>query len=61
MGLIEQLQRFSVIDAHAHNWSLFADTAYLGECLDRFALRGIVILSNLTGGYDPTPEEIVQS
>ena len=61
MGLIEELQRFRVIDAHAHNWSLFADTAYLSECLDRFALRGIVILSNLTGGYDPTPKEIVQS
>ena len=39
MGLIEELQRFRVIDAHAHNWNLFADTAYLTECLDRFARR----------------------
>lgn len=61
MGLIEELQRFRVIDAHAHNWNLFADTAYLVECLDRFALKGIAILSNLTGGFDPTPAEIAQS
>ena len=61
MGLIEELRRFRVIDAHAHNWSLFADTAYLQACLDRFELKGIVMLSNLTGGYDPTPAQIAQS
>ena len=61
MGLIDQLARFRVIDGHAHNWSHFADTDYLRTCLDRFSLRGIVILSNLTGGFDPSPEEVAQS
>ncbi len=61
MGLIDELARFRVIDAHAHNWSHFADTDYLRACLDRFSLRGIVILSNLTGGFDPSPEEVSKS
>ena len=61
MGLIEELQRFRVIDAHAHNWSLFAETDYLVECLDRFQLKAMVILSNLTGGYDPEAEDIEES
>ena len=29
MGLIDVLRRFRVVDAHAHNWNLFADTAYM--------------------------------
>ena len=29
MGLMDELSAFKVIDAHAHNWSLFADTGYL--------------------------------
>jgi uncharacterized protein len=61
MGLIDELRRFRVVDAHAHNWNLFADTAYMRECLDRFDLQGIVILSNLTGGFDPEPHEIEAS
>ena len=59
--LMDQLRRFRVIDAHAHNWSHFADADYLRECLDRFELRAMVILSNLTGGYDPGPEAVEQS
>jgi predicted TIM-barrel fold metal-dependent hydrolase len=58
MALMEELRRFKVIDAHAHNWSLFADTEYLSTCLDRFNLDGMIILSNLTGGGDPTPEQV---
>jgi hypothetical protein len=42
---MKELAHFRVIDAHAHNWSLFANTAYLIECLDRFDLRGIAILA----------------
>ena len=61
MGLSAELQRFRGIDAHAHNWSLFAETDYLVECLDRFGLKARVILSNLTGGYDPGPEGIEES
>ncbi len=59
--LMDQLRRFRVIDAHAHNWSHFADADYLRECLDRFELRAMVMLSNLTGGYDPSPDEVEQS
>ncbi len=29
--------------------------------MDRFALRGLVVLSNLTGGFDPTPAQVTQS
>ena len=60
MGLMDELSAFKVIDAHAHNWSLFADTGYLTECLDRFDLDGMIILSNLTGGGDPTPLEVAK-
>ena len=59
--LMDQLRCFRVIDAHAHNWSHFADADYLRESLDRFELRAMVILSNLTGGYDPSPDAIEQS
>ncbi|MBT3379248.1 MAG: amidohydrolase [Lentisphaerae bacterium] len=58
MGLIEELQRFRIIDMHVHNWSLFADTAYLVECLDRFELDALVILSNLNGGQEPSAEQV---
>ena len=58
MGLIDTLRRFRVVDAHAHNWSQFADNAYLAECMDRFELEGLVLLSNLTGGFMPNPEEV---
>ena len=58
MSLLDELQRFRVIDAHAHNWSLFADTEYFARCLDRFDLKAIALLSNLTGGYDPEPDEV---
>ncbi len=61
MGLIDELGAFRVIDGHAHNWSHFADSQYLRTCLDRFALQGIAVLSNLTGGFDPTPDEVSQS
>ena len=58
---MDHLRRFRVIDAHAHNWSHFAHADYLRECLDRFELRAMVMLSNLTGGYDPSPDEVEQS
>ena len=58
MSLLDELQRFRVIDAHAHNWSLFADTEYFARCLDRFDIKAIALLSNLTGGYDPEPDEV---
>lgn len=58
MELIEELRRFRVIDMHVHNWSLFADTPFLKECLDRFELEAIVILSNLNGGQEPSPEQV---
>ncbi len=61
MGLMDQLQRFSVIDAHAHNWNRFIDSDYLRTCLDRFDLKGMVILSNLTGGFDPLPDQVHES
>ncbi|MDA0745259.1 MAG: amidohydrolase family protein [bacterium] len=61
MGLMEEYNRFRVIDAHAHNWSLFAKTDYLVDCLDRFRLEGMIILSNLTGGGDPTSEQVIQA
>ena len=59
MGLMDELNRFRVVDVHVHNWSTFANTAYLVECLDRFRLEGMVILSNLVGGTDPTAEQII--
>lgn len=61
MGLIDELRRFRVIDVHIHNWSLFADTDYLVECLDRFGLAGVVVLSNLAGGPEPAPEQVAAS
>jgi len=61
MDLIAELSRFRVIDVHIHNWSLFADTAFLVECLDRFRLDAVVTLSNLQGGPEPSAEQIVQS
>ena len=62
MGLIEELRKFRVIDAHAHNWSLFADNAFTAECLDRLhQLEAVVMLSNLNGGRYPTAEQISES
>lgn len=61
MDLIDELSRFRVIDVHVHNWSLFADTAFLVECLDRFGLEAIVVLSDLRGGVEPTPEQVTAS
>ena len=60
MGLIDTMHQFRVIDAHAHNWNLFADTDYLSECLDRFQLAGLILLSNLNGGGLPTPEQVTE-
>ena len=61
MGLMEELRQFRVVDAHVHNWSLFADTAYLIGCLDRFGLDAMVMLSDLNGGYLPTTEQVAES
>ena len=61
MELMAELNRFRVVDAHVHNWSLFANTAYLTECLDRFRLEAMVILSDLTGGTDPTADQVTAS
>ena len=59
MALIDALRRFRVIDAHVHDWSFFADGDYLVECLHRYELDGMVMLSNLNGGGDPTPQEVM--
>ena len=61
MALMNELHRFRIIDAHAHNWSLFGDMDYLAQCLDRFQLRAIVVLSDLRGGGNPSPEQIKES
>lgn len=61
MGLIDELRRYRVIDVHIHNWSLFTDSGYLVECLDRFGLAGVVVLSNLAGGPEPTAEQVAAS
>ena len=61
MSLIDELHRFHVVDAHVHNWSLFSDTEYLITCLDRFRLEAVVVLSDLTGGGDPRPDQIAAS
>ncbi len=61
MDLINALHQFRIIDGHAHNWNLFAKTDYLVDCLDRYGLNGMIILSNVTGGGDPTPEQVEKS
>ncbi|HIE51849.1 MAG TPA: amidohydrolase [Armatimonadetes bacterium] len=47
-----------IIDAHVHNWSVFADPKVLIQALDRFAIDWVVLLSDLTGGPYPAPEEV---
>lgn len=61
MGLMNELRRFRVIDAHVHDWSLFANHDALVAYLDRYELEGMVMLSNLKGGGDPTPEQVVEA
>ncbi len=61
MALMDELKCFRVIDAHVHNWSLFADTAFLVDRLDHFGLEAMVMLSNLNGGGDPTAEQVTES
>ena len=61
MGLIDELKEYRVIDAHVHDWSLFADHDYLVECLDRYELDGMLMLSNLNGGGDPTAEQVAEA
>jgi len=47
-----------IIDAHAHNWSIFAEAKVLHQALERFEVDWIVLLSDLTGGVYPSAEEI---
>ena len=61
MECLDTLNQFRVVDAHAHNWNLFGDNTYLATCLDRFRLEGLVLLGNLTGGYDPSPDQVAAS
>ena len=61
MGLMEELRSFRIVDAHAHNWGLFSDTGYLSECLDRFGLHAVALLSDLRGGEVPGPSKIEES
>lgn len=61
MALMDELYRFRIVDAHVHNWQQFSDTDYLARCLDRSGLSGMVVLSDLRGGFYPSPEQIEES
>jgi predicted TIM-barrel fold metal-dependent hydrolase len=61
MGLMEELKQFRIVDAHVHNWGLFSDADYLGECLDRFDLHAVGLLSDLRGGGNGGPTRIEKS
>ena len=62
MGLMEEeLRRFRIVDAHVHNWSLFDDTDYMAECLDRFGVDAVGLLSDVQGGGNPDPAQIEAS
>ena len=51
-----------IIDAHAHQWSLFADIEAVRRFLDRTPeLRWLVLASDLRGGYYPSEVEIAES
>jgi hypothetical protein len=51
-----------IIDAHAHQWNVFQDISVLKRFLDRNPdLRWVLLLSDLRGGYWPSPEEIEAS
>jgi predicted TIM-barrel fold metal-dependent hydrolase len=61
MGVMEELRRFRIVDAHVHNWSLFSDTDYMAECLERFGLHAVALLSDVRGGGNPDPAQIEKS
>lgn len=51
-----------IIDAHAHQWNLFADMANFRKFLDRNPeVHWLVLASDLRGGYYPSPEEVAES
>lgn len=51
-----------VIDAHAHQWNVFQDINVLKRFLERRTeLHWVLLLSDLRGGYWPTPAEIQAS
>ena len=51
-----------IIDAHVHQWNLFADPANLRRFLDRNEeVRWLILASSLRGGYYPSPEEVRES
>ena len=57
----EELERFRIVDAHVHNGGLFSDTDYLAECLDRFRVHAVGLLSDLRGEGTPDPAQIEES
>lgn len=60
-NLEEELSRFRIVDAHVHNWGLFSDLDYMAECMDRFKLEGVGLLSDLQGGEIPDPGQVEAS
>lgn len=61
MALMDELRRFRVIDAHVHNWRALTDVKSVVDCLDRFGLAAMVVLSDLRGDGTPTPDEVAAS
>src|SRR5438067_1859053 len=51
-----------IIDAHVHQWNVFADLANMRRFLDRNPeLAWIVLASDLRGGYYPSEAEVAES
>lgn len=51
-----------IIDAHVHQWNVFADRKRFREFLDRNPeVHWLVLASDLRGGYYPSPEEVAAS
>ena len=51
-----------IIDAHTHQWAIFADPAQMGRFLDANPeVRWLVLASDLQGGFYPTEEQVAAS
>lgn len=56
------LHDLKIIDAHTHQWAIFADRNNLARFLDRTPqVRWLILASDLQGGFYPSEDEIAAS